>query len=109
MALTAITSMASISSWIFIEPIWAVKRQPTCAPRASAAISGASSRVLTLAEMKPVSGERPTISRPLKPSMPIEVPAAMESRTITPTVPPPTRMAPLPQEMSLIWRSTSFG
>ncbi len=72
-------------------------------------MSGASSRVLALAEMNPVSGARPTISRPLKPSMPIDVPAATDSRAMTPTVPPPTRIAPLPQAMSLSCRSTSLG
>ena len=70
-------------------------------------MSGASSRVLALAETNPVSGERLTISRPLKPSMPSDVPAEMDSSTITPMVPPPTIRAPLPQATSLSWRSVS--
>ena len=107
--LTAITSRASTSSWIFIEPSCAVNRQPTWAPSARAAISGASSRVLALAEMKPVNGASPTSSRPLKPSMPSEVPAEIDSRIITPIVPPPTMSAPLPHAMSLSWRRTSLG
>ena len=60
--------------------------------------------------MKPVSGARPTSSRPLNPSMPSDaLPAESESSTITPTVPPPTTSAPDPQAMSLSWRSTSAG
>ena len=64
--------------------------------------------MLALAEMKPVSGDSPTSSRPLNPSMPSDVPAESESSTMMPTVPPPTIRAPLPQAMSLSWRSTSL-
>ena len=50
------TSSASISSEMRIEPSWAVNPQPTVADSASPATSGAISRVLKYAEMKPVSG-----------------------------------------------------
>ncbi len=41
-------------------PSWAVKPQPTVADRASPATSGAISRVLKYAEMKPVKAETPS-------------------------------------------------
>ena len=56
---TAITSRASISSEIRIAPSWAVKPQPTVADSARPATSGAISRVLKYAEMKPVNAAVP--------------------------------------------------
>ena len=58
----AITSSASISSEIRIAPSCAVKPQPTVAASASPATSGAISRVLKYAEMKPVSADVPSWS-----------------------------------------------
>ncbi len=55
-----ITSRASISSLIRIAPSWAVKPQPTVALRARPATSGAISRVLKYAEMKPVNALDPS-------------------------------------------------
>ncbi len=57
---TAMTSSASISSAIRIEPSCAVKPQPTVAESARPATSGAISRVLKYAEMKPVSAGVPS-------------------------------------------------
>ncbi|SKW25069.1 Uncharacterised protein [Mycobacteroides abscessus subsp. massiliense] len=53
---------ASISSAMRIEPSWAVNRQPACTANASEAINGASSRVFTSDEMKPVAGPSPSRS-----------------------------------------------
>ena len=56
------TSRASISSLIRMAPSWAVKPQPTVADSARPATSGAISRVLKYAEMKPVNGRVPSWS-----------------------------------------------
>ena len=61
----AIDSIASISSAMRIDPSWAVKRQPACMAKASDAIRGASSRVLTNDETKPVAGPKPSRFRKL--------------------------------------------
>ena len=55
----AIDSSASISSAMRIAPNCAVNRHPACMAKASAAMIGASSRVFTSDEMKPVAGPRP--------------------------------------------------
>ena len=59
---TAMTSRASISSLIRIAPSCAVNPQPTVADSARPATSGAISRVLKNAEMKPLIGPRPSWS-----------------------------------------------
>ncbi|SKT84576.1 Uncharacterised protein [Mycobacteroides abscessus subsp. abscessus] len=48
-----------------IDPSCVVKRHPACTAKASAAMIGASSRVVTSDEMTPVAGPSPMSSRKL--------------------------------------------
>ena len=61
---TAIDSSASTSSEMRIAPSCAVNPVPTLAASAMLATSGASSRVLIMAETSPDSGVRPSRSSP---------------------------------------------
>ncbi|SKY87459.1 Uncharacterised protein [Mycobacteroides abscessus subsp. abscessus] len=58
-------SIASTSSAMRIDPSCVVKRHPACTAKASAAMIGASSRVVTSEEMTPVAGPSPMSSRKL--------------------------------------------
>ena len=102
------TSSASISSEIRMAPSCAVKPQPTVAESASAATSGAISRVLTYADRKPVRTELPSCSSAAKPCRPTTTPVKPDIITMTPMVPPMTASAPLPKVTSASSRSTSL-
>ncbi len=87
--LTAIASSASISSEIRIAPSCAVKPVPTLAANAIDATTGASSRVLAIAESIPDSDVMPMSSRPRWVSTPTIMAATADIASTMPIVPPP--------------------
>lgn len=83
-------------------PISAVIRHPACAAKPTAAMSGASSLGFASADMAPANGPIPSMSRAVKPTMPIIAPATAPMMTSTGTTPPPTMTdRPPPQARSV--------
>lgn len=105
---TPIASRASTSSLMRIAPSCAVNPAPTVAERARPATSGAISRVLKYAEMKPVKAAVPIWLSAAYPWRPTTVPVNRVMAIITPIVPPMTPSPPLPNATSARSRCTSL-
>ena len=94
---TPITSSASTSSLMRIEPSCAVKPAPTVADRARPDTRGAISRVLKYADRNATKLDVPSWLSAAYPCRPTSVPVKKDRKAITPTVPPTTASAPRPK------------
>lgn len=103
---TPIESSASISSEILIAPSCAVNPVPTFAASAIATTTGASSRVLAMADNIPERVVMPTSSSPRCVSTPSIIAAASDIANTIPMVPPPESTELVPKLTSLICANT---
>ena len=104
-----ITSSASISSLMRIEPNCAVAPAPIVAANATPAVAGAMNRTLRNAPRKPVSASIPTLDSVLYPCTAISAPVDSVRKPMMTTVPPITASAPVPIPITAISRNTSPG